>query len=323
MRQFTPFVALLAGCSASRLESAPRREAAPVAASPVPGFVLEAPAGVDRWEPSGAATLGDELWVANDRDGWIAAYGLPLRPGVNHPRKAWQLRTGLARTKWEEVAPAPKGGLLLWEAIGRNLWACADPGAGCPDLVPVDSEPFRAALDAALPHAVEYVTVEGFACQGERLLFGTRGLVQKGRGDDAFECWPRVFSTSGEAALDGAPWIVDGKPYGISAMALDGDTLWMTWSFEAPLDDTRNGVSGILARAAIGPDGLPRQPAFCRLFEGKPEGLAVAGDQLVVVFDNDLRRKNPKSPGHFPVAGNQDFAEVIEKAAACPEPPPM
>jgi hypothetical protein len=295
--------------------------AAPVPApKPIHPFVLEAPRGVDRWEPSGDAVLANDLWVVNDRDGWIAAYPLPLHPGVNTPDHSYALKTGLPRTKWEDAAPAPDGGLLLWEAVSRTLWHCGDPAAGCPDLAQVDSEAFRKALDAALPVPVEYVTVEGFARQGDRTWVATRGLVPRGQDPKtAFECWPRLFGAQGPlAAFDGKPWMLDGHPYSISGLALDGDTLWMTWSYEAAADDSRDGVAGLLARAKLGPDGQPGPPELCRRFVGKPEGVALWNHELVVVFDDDLARKGVNDPRRFPLDPRQDFAEVLDKVDACP-----
>ena len=68
--------------------SAPEVEIAPPALHP---HVLNAPEGVERWEPSGATVVGDKLWVVNDRGGWLAAYALPLAPGENMPAAAHQI----------------------------------------------------------------------------------------------------------------------------------------------------------------------------------------------------------------------------------------
>lgn len=282
-------------------------------------YVMEAPAKVRRWEPSGAAVRGDLLWVVNDREGYLAAYQLPLTPGVNTVQRAFTVLPHEGRVKWEAIAPSGDAGLLLLEAISRTVWRCADPGDGCRTLerVPIDNA--NAVVDDAVPEPPEYITFEGLAAQGERVLLGVRGYLPEAGGDEDFRAWSFVVDPTGRHVYDGAAWQHEGRAYGISALALDGSTLWMTWSYELDSDATVDGVAGLLARAEIDPEtGLPGTPTLCRALAGKPEGVAVWGrDHLVVVFDNDLRRKDPAREDAFPVAGNQDFATVVRKAD-CP-----
>ena len=90
--------------------------------------------------------------------------------------------------------------------------------------------------------------------------------------------------------------------------------LWVLWSHESSED--RAGRAGWLTRAELGPDGAPGVPQRClALPQGKPEGVAVWGDQLVIVFDNDRASKDPKDPGRFRLLPNQDFGLVIAKPA--------
>lgn len=287
-------------------------------------YVMEAPAKVGRWEPSGAAVRGDLLWVVNDREGYLAAYQLPLTPGVNTVQRAFVVLPHEGRVKWEAIAPSGDAGLLLLEAISRTVWRCADPADGCAALerVPIDNA--NAVVDDAVPRPPEYITFEGLAAQGERVLLGVRGYLPEAGGDEDFRAWSFVLDPTGRHVYDGAAWQHEGRAYGISGLALDGTTLWMTWSYELDSDATIDGVAGLLARAEIDREtGLPGTPRLCRALAGKPEGVAVWGSEhLVVVFDNDLRRKDPTREDAFPVAGNQDFATVVRKAD-CPADAPQ
>ena len=329
------FVAACGGAPAPAPEAqpAPAPKAEPPALHP---HVVEAPAGVDRWEPSGAAVIGDALWVVNDRGGWIAAYALPLAPGRNAPTAAHQIAPGrldpqrtqamsralapriakilAKRMKWEDMAPDGKGGLLLLEAISRTVWRCPDPGAGCQEIAPFDVAKATAKLESLLPMPVAYYSLEGLAAGGDSVLLGTRGLMPENAKEDDFVPWAIVVKPGGEHAYDGKAWALDGHDFGISSMARDGDTLWMTWSYELDGDGTRSGVAGILAKALIDPKtGLPGKPALCAKIDGKPEGLAVYGDNLVVVFDNDRARKKKGDPTRFDITPAQDFARVLPK----------
>ncbi len=282
-------------------------------------YVLQAPDGVERWEPSAAVRRGDLLWVVTDRDGWVAAYALPLKTGLNLPVRSMRLAPFEGRIKWEGLAPLGDEGFLLLETMTRSLYRCPDPAAGCAGLERVDPARANAAIDALLPGQVEYVTLEGLAGEGDRVYLGARGYVAKGLTSADFTSWSVVSLPDGTTTLGGAGWPHGGRSYGLSGMAADGSTLWMTWSFEDERDDRPEGVGGLLARAPIDPaTGLPGRPRLCRTLDGKPEGIAVLDrDHLVLVFDDDKARKDPSRRDRFALTPTQDFATVLRKAD-CP-----
>ncbi len=49
--------------------------------------------------------------------------------------------------------------------------------------------------------------------------------------------------------------------------------------------------------------------------EPPEKGLAIHGDSLLVVFDNDKARKKKGDPARFDITPAQDFARVIPKAS--------
>jgi hypothetical protein len=330
---------LLCACGGAPPAAPEPPEPTPAArAAPIHPHILEAPPAVQRWEPSGAAIRGDKLWVVNDRGGWLVAYDLPLKAGINKPTAAHEIlpkrldpvRTEMMaralapkiakilaqRLKFEGLAPDGEKGLLLLEAISRTVWRCADPEGGCPTIEPVDIQKSNARLESLLPVPVAYYSLEGVA-GGAKPLLATRGLMPENANDDDFRPWAIVVDGDGEATYDGTP-LTDaaGRKYGISDIARDGDTLWMTWSYEVDADQTTTGVAGLLARAEIDPKtGLPGPARVCAPLVGKPEGLAVHGDDLVVVFDNDKARKAPGDATRFELTAAQDFARVVPKPA--------
>ncbi len=301
---------------------------------PTTEHIIQAPEGVERWEPSGAAVLGDTLWVADDRDGKIAAYALPLKAGVNTPTAHHQLtadtlapvRDGLLqkrlppmiakllrkRLKFEGMARAKGGGLLILESISRTVFRCADPAAGCPQVEAVDVEGAHDKLLSLLDGPVAYFAIEGLATVGDRVLLGTRGRKPKGGDENDFQAWPFVLSAGGAHAYDGKPWVIGEKPHGISDLAHHAGDLWMTWTYEMDSKDTKDGVASVLAMAELD-EGLPERPEVCRSFEGKAEAVAVWGDKLIVLFDNDRARKKRGDPTRFDVDANQDFVKVLPR----------
>lgn len=297
--------ALLAGCGA----------AAPVADRLVDPQTIRiaAPDGVDRWEPSGGAIIGDRLWVANDRGGWLAAYALPLEPGRNTPVVAHAIAANEGRIKFEGLAPVGDGGLLLLETMKRSVWRCADPEAGCPDLqrLPMDAALDR--LEAAVPKPVRYITYEAIAARGDRIWVGSRGYETL---DERFHPWAIVAGPHDRTFYDGRPWRVGGRAYGLSDMADDGDWMWMTWSHESP-GSAAADVAGLIARAPIAADGTLGRPVLCYSVAGKPEGIVHHGDTLLVIFDQDGDRKDPTDPTRFPLAQDEDI--VLRLPAACPD----
>ena len=219
------------------------------------------------------------------------------------------------RIKWEGLAPHGEKGVMMLEAISRAVWTCADPEGGCPVLEPLDIAKANQQIEAMLPGPVAYYSLEGIASKGDQILLATRGLMPEDAGEDDFRPWPVVVKPTGESVYDGKPWNNGGKDFGISDIALDGDVLWLTWSHEVESNNTSEGVAGILGRAALDPKtGLPGPPKACTELKGKPEGLAVHGDNLVVVFDNDRARKGT-DPSRFAITPAQDFARVVPKSA--------
>lgn len=300
----------LAGCGGAPAPVDPPTEADPFGPDAIR---LVAPDSMDRWEPSGATVRGDRLWIVNDREGWLAAYGLPLKPGANAPAMAFALTPNPGRIKFEGLAPYGDGGLLILETINRAVWRCPAPDAGCPDL---EAVPVTAALDkleATVPEPAQYTAYEAIASRGEQVWVGSRGYQTA---DDVFHPWAIITDPQGHMAYDGQPWVVDGRAYGLSDLSRDGDALWMTWSFEAP-GGTTDDVSGLLARAELDAQGMPGAPVLCRRLRGKPEGIARYGDQLLVIFDQDADRKDPADPTRFPLRRNEDFVQVLP--ADCPD----
>ncbi len=302
--------------------------------------VLQAPEGVERWEPSGAVAIGEQLWVVNDKDGHIAAYALPLKPGVNTASAGHKIdytrmdpvRTALLsghlseakakemakRLKFEGAAPSGEKGMLLLEAISRSVWRCPEPEKGCPELRPVDTAAANDAMDKKLPEPVTYLSLEGLAAHGERVWVGSRGFMPKGKDGDAYRPWPVIGTAEGELAWDGSPQTRGGKAYGLGAMVADEGGLWLSFSHERETDPRKSGVAGLLARATIDPaTGLPGAPTQCRDLPGKPEGLARWGEWLIVVFDNDRARKGKGDPTRFQLGHDQDYALMLKASEAC------
>lgn len=278
---------------------------------PIDAVRIIAPTGIDRWEPSGGVVRGERLWVVNDRDGWIAAYALPLAPGRNAPVAAHRLPVQDGPIKFEAAAPAGKAGLFLLETINRTVYRCAEPDAGCPAVQRVELNGAFAALEAAVPAPVKYVTYEALAAEGERLWIGARGYEAL---DGVFSPWPMVAELGGRLTGDGTPWVVDGRAYGLSDLARDGAGFWMTWSHEGE-GDGRDDVAGLLAWAPLTRDGRPGAPKLCRRLPGKAEGVARHGDTLLVIFDEDRDRKDPADPRKFALAPDEDV--VLRLPARC------
>lgn len=274
---------------------------------------IVAPEGVDRWEPSGGAIRGDRLWIVNDRGGWLAAYALPLKPGQNAPIMAHAVKPNDGRVKFEALAPDGEGGLLLLETMKRSVWRCAAPDAGCPDLERVDTDDALDLLEDSVPKPVNYITYEALAHSGERLWVGSRGYETV---DGTFHPWALIAEPSGRITYDGQPWVVDGKAYGLSDIAVQGDWMWMTWSHEST-GSCAADVAGLIARAPLSADGVPGQPTLCHVVGGKPEGVVPDGDGLWVIFDQDGDRKDPSDPTKFPLAQTEDIVRRLP--ARCPD----
>lgn len=289
--------------------------------------ILLAPPGVNRWEPSGAAVIpGDaRLWVVNDKTPVLAAYALPLTPGPNtpvfHTVITQTLRTPpVDKVKLEAVRWHPLHGLLLLDAFRRGIVAGVQIDASGAPVFDFELQRFdapKAALDAVAPEPFDYVAVEALGVIGDVPLTGTRGYVPKG-GRDAMRARSVMLDARGRATAP-STLTVGGREFGLSDLVCPPglpDRCYETWSYENEKGDTTADVAGLLAVAPI-IDGLPGTPRICRTFGAKAEGIARFRDTLIVVFDDDLRRKRPGEPSHFPIETNQDFATTLP-LADCP-----
>jgi len=106
-----------------------------------------------------------------------------------------------------------------------------------------------------------------------------------------------------------APWgpqLHEGRAYGLSGMVVEAEEIWMTWSYEDE-GHSQESVAGLLMLSRMDPKGGAwGKPQLCEALEGKPEGIALWRDQLIIVFDQDRDRKG--GPEGFPLRPDQDFA---------------
>ena len=273
--------------------------------------ILSAPEGVDRWEPSGAAVVGDHLWVATDRMGWLAGYRLPLADGENRPQISVKLiptKNGepLENVKWEEVTPDLKGGLYLLDSRSRQVWHCADPGNACEQWAPVNVQAQNDDISSELLAVPNYFGMEALGYDGESLWLGSRHVAYTP--DELAR--PFVVISSGKGPIHWTPFEDGERVYALSGFAFDGNHLWQTWSYEGE-GDTTDDVSGLLALSDLDTQNQPGLPRLCRTFKGKPEGVAVYGSKLVIVFDMDKARKNPDGEHNFPIKATEDYATIV------------
>jgi cysteine-rich repeat protein len=265
----------------------------PCAASTPYAVRLSAPPGAVQWEPSGAAVVGDLLWVANDKDGRLAAYDLPLAAGPNAPVRSFTVRPNGATPKWEALRVEANGRFLLHNATGNTLWRC-DPEMDCADLAAVPIAAQLTALGAA-------TRLESLAPVDGRLWLGTRATPS------------RIADESGVAISLGT-LSPDGRTYQMSDALLLDDRFYMLWSFEGA-GSTVQDVAGLLAVATLDASGRPDPTTtrICRTLRGKPEGFDVWGEDFVVVFDQDDARKakGAADPTRFALLATEDFATRV------------
>lgn len=287
-------------------------------------YRLLAPPGADRFEPSGAAAHEGTLWVVSDKDGWIASYALPLRPGANPATAGFQtprLSPSLG-TKLEAIAVTPDGVGLLLETFDRKVWRCPKlTTQGCAAPEPVDVEKAVAAIVERVPGPWRWISFESLASRGEVLWLGVRSYRNEGPVEVDVP-WSQVVDQAGRVwTAAEETWTRDGLDYSLSDLVIDGETFWMTASFEASdgareAHAPRSGVAGLLLRAAVDPEtGLPGPARVCARLTGKPEGVAVWGPWVVLVFDQDGRRKG--TVDGFPLEQTEDYAAIYAKES-CP-----
>jgi hypothetical protein len=254
------------------------------------------------------------LWVVNDKTPVLAAYTLPLAPGHNAPVAHVRITQPIDRLKLEAIRHHPVHGLLLLDAFGRRVLAgvtFAPDGEPRFDFELKHLSAPAPAFDALPPGPFEYLSVEALAVVGEQVWSGVRGYQPEGRND-------ALTPLSAWLAGDGrthrrAVRTHEGRTYGLSdALCPPGlpDRCFETWSAERETGDTPADVSGLLTVSPL-VGGLPGEPHVCRVFPGKSEGVARFGDVLIVVFDNDARRKRPGDPARFPLETTQDYAVTV------------
>ena len=287
---------------------------------------LQGAKGVEKWEPSGVARIGEDLWVVSDKDGWLARYPLPLSP-ISEPTQVTQLKVPLDnRLKWEGLEVHPEGGLLLMEAISRSVWWCKDPKAGCTELSRLEAGAINDELNTLAHRPFYYLMFEALTVIDGRAWVGVRGMNAKPSADHEGGLVPWIAWASfgaGEPqpiippAQGGAPaFTYEGRSYGLSGAVNDGEGgLWVTLSYEDEEGDSRASVSGVLARLKLplSPTKLTGEApelSVCARFELKPEGVTLSATGApIVVFDVDADRKGD-TPERFNLKRTEDYIWV-------------
>ncbi len=296
--------------------------------------ILKAPKACDRFEPSGVAYVHDRLWVVSDRDGWIASYDYPFKTeGKNKAKSAFQLNIPSdERTKWEGIESDEKGGFYLLEAISKSIWHCPSPLDGCKDFKKVEIDKISLALNDSSKRFAEdlnYMMLESVAMlpKQNQLFLGVRGYNLKTQG---FSPSALILDHLGQVVLQAQQGLEkNGKHYSLSGLTVeehhDDYHFWMTWSFEKEDDRTRNGVDGYLMVATISKKDwlagkridVKQDLKTCVHFPYKPEGIAVAGEDIVLVFDEDKDRKTKKKENGegFELTKKQDYVWRMKRGA--------
>lgn len=258
---------------------------------------LAAPAGSTLWEPSGAAVVGDVLWVANDKDGVLAAYALPFAVGANSPVRTMVVRPNGANPKWEGLRWEPATAtFILLNATGNTVWRC-DPETDCATQTSVNVAATVTALGTS-------TRLESIVPVPPHLFLGTRASPSK-MADEA-----GVVSNLGNVSPD-------GRAFQMSDAISVGGRFYMTWSYENTGGSTLNDVAGFLAVTEADANGRPdlTRLRICRALAGKPEGLDLWGDDFVIVFDEDDARKARLAvdPTKFTLRSTEDFVTLVPR----------
>ena len=261
------------------------------------GSRLSAPAGPTQWEPSGAAVIGNTLWVSHDKsDGTLAAYALPLAVGANAPIDVMTVRPSGLLPKWEGLRwEATTSTLLLLNATGSTVWRC-DPGTACVSPTSVNVAATVAALGAA-------TRLESLVPVPPHLFLGSRASPSKMADEGG------VLASFGNLSPD-------GRAYQMSDGLFFAGRFYSTWSYEGG-GTTLNDVAGLLAVTEPDANGRPdpTRLRICRTLAGKPEGFDVWGDDFVIVFDEDDARKAKGNvdPLRFALRSTEDFATLVPR----------
>jgi hypothetical protein len=317
-------------------------------------YVLEAPKNIDRWEPSAAVVIGDRLWVANDKPfkdddgtrGVLAAYDLTTLKTWNQLRAECKKNKDLQQGKCDGNKPVKvayisggkkieAGGLregngVWWDTIGNKNFVCLGPKQEQCSLNkpsrPSDEDLRKLVQTKAgvPPEDLMYVTVEALAVMGNQNWVGVRKY--KIKSSDQVVYWTAIVDHKGDLVWGGGKLALDGKLFAVSDLFAESGGLWVTLSHEKLGKDNtkREDVDGRLAWVKLTDDGSMHSMRLCMeqnqagkplVLAGKPEGIAVFGEKLVVVYDNDKDRKEgkPKAGNGFPIRTNQDYLELIQK----------
>jgi hypothetical protein len=317
-------------------------------------YVLEAPKNIDRWEPSAAVVIGDRLWVANDKPvkagdrtwGVLAAYDLTAIKTWKQLRAACKKNKDLKEGKCDGNKPVDvafiaggnkieagallKGDGVWWDTIGNKNVVCLGHKqelCAFDRLSRPSDKDLRKLVEAKAgvnPKDLEYVTVEALAVIGNQNWVGVRKYKKKSSEKEVY--WTAIVDHKGALAWGGGKLALDGKLFAVSDLFADSDGLWVTLSYEklGKDNDKREDVDGRLAWVELTDDGSLLSMRLCMdpnnasqplVLAGKPEGIAVFGEKLAVVYDSDKDRKegNPKDGNGFPIRSNQDYLELIQK----------
>lgn len=323
------FISLLIGANSIVCAQSSQPQSSPILEYDTPKAelgILKAPKACDRFEPSGVAYLNDLLWVVSDRDGWIAGYAYPFKTEKkNKAKHSFQLNIpGDERTKWEGIEADEKGGFYLLEAISKTIWHCPSPLDGCQGFKKVEIEKISLSLGDSfkkLGDDLNYMMLESVAMlpKQNQLFLGVRGYNLKSKG---FTASALILDHLGQVVLQAHQGLEkNGKHYSLSGLTveehLDDYHFWMTWSYEQEDDRTKKGVDGYLIVATISKKDwqsgkridVKQDLKTCVHFPFKPEGITLAGEDVVLVFDEDKDRKTKKKEGGegFELTKKQDY----------------
>ncbi|RME27370.1 MAG: hypothetical protein D6798_04745 [Deltaproteobacteria bacterium] len=292
---------------------------------------LRGPKGLERFEPSAAVGVDDQLCVGSDkalkwgerRASTWSCYPLDALDGGRVRPSSGGVIAGAG--KIEGATPLPGGATAWWDARGARWWTCR--GLSCQGGDPVD----LAAASALADGTVCRVDVEAIATtrpasgSGSQPWLGLRGFdlpVDGSCDHPRFQAHGAVLDPDGRVRWDGGGLPLDpdhlDHRFGISGMDAvpDGSRLWLTWSYEGPGDDA-GSVAGRLAWLPLVAGRLPPDAALhvCvddtgrpRALHGKPEALVVRPDGFLVVYDNDDDRKHPDA---YDLRPDEDYVERL------------
>src|SRR5690606_1228244 len=103
-----------------------------------------------------------------------------------------------------------------------------------------------------------------------------------------------------------------GNDYSLGDIALDGDRLWMLWTWERNFDGTvRDDVKGMIGFVPLTDDGIGDLTILDIEFEGKPEALAFDAGHTYILFGVDGGSKGD-TPGKFDLKEHEAYVLRLE-----------